>query len=243
MNTLGNRTRNTFFKLPNHGITHHFNQDGLKYTITLSADLVTLNVITGSVGATQIQRTYATSHNATMTALAADIAALDGVRSSTVTGARVITVYASDQNMGLAVSTFLVTLGASQATVVTAAVDNRVFPGQAVELQSTGKIQPVTAATADLTRIGIALDKARSDSNEDALIPEVVTVQLRTSEGMVTAQASIVSLAIGPVAYDGYDSVNKQMKVTSTSVTVTNQIGWAIEAGTNIGDEVKVILK
>src|SRR5690242_1761216 len=109
MNTLGNRTRNIFYKLPSHGITQQFVQDGLKYTITLDADLVASNVITGYVGGNTVQRTYATSHAATMTAYAADIAALPGIKSASVTSARVITVYPTDQVSGISVVGFAVT--------------------------------------------------------------------------------------------------------------------------------------
>ena len=243
MNTLGATTKTIILKLASHILTNTFTQDGLKYTITLDADLVASNVITGYVGGSQVQRTYATSHAATMTAYAADIAALAGVKSASVTSARVITVYAKDQVSGLSVVGFAVTAGASQAGVVVAQVDNRIKPGQPVELMSTGKVAPVTASTADLTNIGYALDPAQNDPNGNAKDPQQVTIALRGCGMIIKAEFSIVSGLVGPVAYAGFNPVTGYTKVTSTSVTVANQIGWALTSGTSIGDVTEVILK
>lgn len=243
MNTLGNATKTIILKMMSHIITNGFTQDGLKYTITLDADLVASNVITGYVGGSQVQRTYATSHAATMTAYAADIAALAGVKSASVTSARVITVYATDQVAGLSVVGFAVTLGASQAGVVVAQVDNRIRPGQPVELNSAGKLQPVTPATADLTNIGYALDPAQNDPNAKVKEPQNVTIALRGCGIIIKAEWAIASGLIGPVAYVSFNAVTGYNKITSTSVTVANQMGWALNAGTSIGDVTEVILK
>lgn len=244
MQTLGTPAKNTIYKIGGGIMSQGFTQDGLKYTITLDADLVTSNVFAGYVGGDAVSVTFATSHAATMTAMAAAIAALSSVKSATVSAARVITVYPNNQINGVPVVGFAVTAGASQAGVVTAQVDNRIFPGMQVEIQSGGKLQPVTVATADLTGIGTALNKSQGNvDNDDVKEPERITIALRGPGIMVTAKASISSLVPGPVKYDGYDTVTKQPKVSSTSVTVTNQMGWAIDAGTNVGDEIRVILK
>lgn len=243
MNTLGSTTKSILLKIMSHILTEGFTQDGLKFTITLDADLVASNVITGYVGGTQVQRTFASTHAATMTAYAADIAALAGVKSASVTSARVITVYPTDQVAGLAIVGFAVTAGASQAGVVVAQVDNRVYPGQPVEIITGGKVAPVTAATADLTGIGYCLAKALNDPSAQAREPEQVTIAIRGAGIKIKAEFSIVSGLVGPVAYAGYNTVTGYPKVTSTSVTVANQIGWAMSAGTSIGDTTDVLLK
>jgi hypothetical protein len=243
MNTLGSTTNTKIVKIGSHILTHAFNVDGLKNTITLDADFVSLNVINGFIGGVAVTGTYATSHAATMTALAATIAALPTIKSASVTSARVITLYPKDQVNGIGVTGFVITLGASQAGVVAAQVDNRVSPGQPVELLSNGKIAPVTAATADLTNIGYALDDQRNDTNALVVDPQEVSVALR-GMGMITnCEYSIVSGLVGPVASAGWNTVTGKQKVTSTGVTVANQIGWAVTAGTSIGDPTAVILK
>lgn len=86
-----------------------------------SADLVTDNVINVTVNGIAITPvTFATSHLATMNAIAAEIAALPGVASAIVGGAnnRTITIM-STNGTSITVTGFLVTDGASQATVTT----------------------------------------------------------------------------------------------------------------------------
>lgn len=104
---------------------------GLDYNVQLprtnqsvnvfSADLITGNVVNGTVNGVAIDPvTYATSHLATMNALAAEIASMDGIASATVGGAsnRTITVI-SDSGTPAVLAGFAVTGGASQATITT----------------------------------------------------------------------------------------------------------------------------
>lgn len=89
-------------------------------TITFSADLITSNVINGSVDGTALSATtFATDHATTMAAIATKIAATAGVSTATVGGSgnRVITVTAQSAGVPFTLSGFAVTLGASQATV------------------------------------------------------------------------------------------------------------------------------
>jgi len=89
-------------------------------TITLSADFVSSNVLSANVGGETISVTYATSHAATILALAEAIAELDDVESATVTGARVITVVAAIGGVALPITDIGITGGGSQATVTVA---------------------------------------------------------------------------------------------------------------------------
>ena len=103
-------------------------------TIVLDADLVASNSVAGTVNGTALTATvYATSHLATMTAIAAKIAAIDGVLSATVGGTsnRTITVLAENGET-IALTSFAVTLGAGQAGVTLAHTTSDVLLGLAV---------------------------------------------------------------------------------------------------------------
>jgi hypothetical protein len=123
-------------------------------TLTLNADLVSLNVINGNINGIAIAPvTYATSHNATMTAIAAAIMALAataGVTSAVVTAARVITVEA--ESRAIAATGWLVTLGASQPTITpgTATTDS-VFRGIALHEHNQNGLYPAKSGITALT--------------------------------------------------------------------------------------------
>lgn len=96
-----------------------------------SADLVTGNVINATVNGVPIAPvTFDTSHLITMQLIADEIAAIPSVQSVVVGGAnnRTITIIS---NVGTAtvVSSFVVTLGASQATVTTTSSQSGTFFG------------------------------------------------------------------------------------------------------------------
>lgn len=96
-----------------------------------SADLITGNVINATVNGVAIAPvTFATSHLLTMQAIANEIAAIPSIASAVVGGAgnRTITIIS---NVGTAtvVSSFVVTGGASQATVTTTSSQSGTFFG------------------------------------------------------------------------------------------------------------------
>lgn len=89
-------------------------------TVVLDADLVSSNSIAVSLNGTTVTGspfTYASSHLSTMTTIANAIASMPNIASATVGGAnnRTITVI-GDPNQNGVVNSFVVTLGASQAT-------------------------------------------------------------------------------------------------------------------------------
>ncbi len=99
--------------------------------IIFDADLVTLNVINGTVNGTALSATtFATDHLTTMNAIAAKIDAIEGVASATVGGSgnREITVTATVE-WELTLTGFVVTLGAGQAAVTYSTTT----PGRTVE--------------------------------------------------------------------------------------------------------------
>lgn len=89
-------------------------------TVTFSADLVTSNSVTITVDGTALSPVvFATSHDATMAAIATAIQATAGVLTATASG-RVITVTGANAGDPFTLTSSAVTGGASQATVAVA---------------------------------------------------------------------------------------------------------------------------
>ena len=243
MELISNTPAGTFFKKNMQILAEAFTSQGIYHTLTFSAALVASNVINGNVGTNAIAAvTYATSSDATMVAIADAIAAMPGIASATVvsggalaTDDRVIEVTPIDQVNGVSLSGFVVTLGASQATVTVATVDRRIRKGMPVELDSVneGEIKPATTATMDLTSIGI--------SAHDAEAGEEVAVICR-GNAILVCKASGGALVPGPVRYVSYDYTNGRIYVDQTSVTAANCYGWAIESAAQDAD-IKVLVK
>lgn len=107
-------------------------------TLVFSADLVSLNQINGEINGVAIAPvTYASSHLATMNAIVAAITLADPNVTGTVGGAndRTITLQAANGFSALA-ENFVVTLGASQATVTITNTTNDTFYGIALRQQN-----------------------------------------------------------------------------------------------------------
>ena len=105
-----------------------------------SGDLILANVINATVNGVAITPvTFATSHLATMQAIANAISAIATVQSAVVGGLnnRTITII-SDIGTATVVTSFVVTLGASQATIVTTASQGGTFFGVTQEIYGKG---------------------------------------------------------------------------------------------------------
>jgi hypothetical protein len=238
--TFGTPSKTIFLKGPEaHKLHEEFEVEGLSHSLTFSAALVTANVINGNVAGVAIPAiTFATDSDTTMAAIATAIAGMAGVRDAYVVDAgtsdRVIMVVPDNQTTGIPLTGFVVTAGGSQATVVAADVNKKIFEGMPVEINpTTGRIQPLTAATASTTKIGYAV--------MDAVYGQYCTVALMGY--CITYCKSADALAHGPVAYSSYDAVAGYVKVTDTSVTATNIIGWVIDSTTGADETVRVIMK
>lgn len=126
-------------------------------TLTLDGDLVASNVLAGNIvinGATTVYtETYASSHDATMTALAAELDALTGISASS--SGRVITVVA-DAEYDVYFSSGAVTGGAGQAAVALANTESGDFFGVSmfaeVEPDSSGNALYLDNETASVGR-------------------------------------------------------------------------------------------
>lgn len=107
-------------------------------TIVLSGDLITANVINVSVnGVALAPITFATSHLATMNAIAAAILAQPNIASAVVGGAgnHTLTVTSTEGNVAI-VNSFVVTLGASQATATITNTTQDTFYGVGARTQN-----------------------------------------------------------------------------------------------------------
>lgn len=128
--------------------------------LTLSADLVASNVLAGNIvingTTTAYTETYASSHTATLAALAAEIDALTGVSATSDPAARTITVTA-DAEYDVYFSSGAVTLGGSQATVTLSNTETGSFYGISVEsakqLTSAGVSLYEADETASVARV------------------------------------------------------------------------------------------
>jgi hypothetical protein len=111
-----------------------------KSVATLSADLVTANVITSVINGVTITTTFATSHTASLAAHVAAINANATLQAAgvfaAVTAARVFAVTSPGVNISLATT---ITLGASQATVSYVTSISGIFLGVAVFVQTGGR--------------------------------------------------------------------------------------------------------
>ena len=116
--------------------------------VVLDADLVTSNSIAITLnGIVMTPIVFATSHLATMTAIAAAMALEPNIDTAVVSGAtnRVITVTA-DQGQVAVVDSFVVTLGASQATATVTNGTQDSFYGVALRIQNKTNLLNATGS-------------------------------------------------------------------------------------------------
>jgi hypothetical protein len=144
-------------------------------TIVLDADLVASNVLAGDIVVngvtTAYTETYATSHLATMTALAAEIAAIDGISACTVGGAsnRTLTITADDET-DIYVSSGEVTAGGSQAGVTLANTDSLSYYG----IAALSGLEPETDNSVvfdDGTAVGLVRKGYIAVRSDDTVVP------------------------------------------------------------------------
>jgi len=108
-------------------------------TLVFSADLVSLNVVNGSVNGVAITPvTFNTSHLITMGLIATAIEANPAVASATVGGAnnRTITIVANQDAAAIPATGWVVTLGASQATIEMTNTTSDSLYGVALRIQN-----------------------------------------------------------------------------------------------------------
>lgn len=232
---FGSASKTYILKSESHKLHEEFEVDALKATITLSADLVTSNVINGKVNNNAISAvTFATDHATTLAAVAAAIEALGvaaNVADASVTAARVITVTAYDSSLPLVLHEFVVTAGASQATASYASDNNRIYKGQPVKLTTSGKIEPYAAGDIPGKLIGYA--------EQDGFGGDLVTVMMKAF-AIIYAEAYADSHLPGTCRMAAFNSTTKMMEVDDGGTQDhTTIIGNCLDSGSN-GDVVRV---
>jgi len=103
-------------------------------------------------------------------------------------------------------------------------VQTKVSAGQPVMLHTNGKIKPWDG-TSEHTCIGVSLHTI--DPTDTAQANKRCTVKTR---GFVIIEAiADGAMTTGPVKYTGVDA-NGMAKYSSAAVTITNCVGWSLEA-------------
>jgi hypothetical protein len=121
-------------------------------------------------------------------------------------------------------------------------VNTAVKQGQPVKLNNAGEVLPWATADGDALLIGVAMT--------DQAAGELVTVWTR---GYMTLKCIVGgALNCGPVTYSSYDTstdvggttgYNVVAAATVASGVAAGQFGWALDAGVNAGDMVRVLVK
>ncbi len=239
--SLGDVTQSTFSKeVEAHKLHEEFEVEGLIHTLTFDAALVTGNLFDMNIAGNAItQVPFNADSDTTMGDIATVIAAITGIKSAEVvviTGAgndRVIKITPDDQLLGIAIDTPVVTGGASQAGVVAATVNNKIFKGMPVEQDpDNGKVIPF-ANDGNLEYIGVALHNAGGG--------ELATIGMR-GYAVIFAHAS-EALSYGPVNWDSYDEANGINKYNQTAVTTTTFQGWSLDSAAADGDPIRVVVR
>ena len=234
---FGTITKSKFLKSESHKLHQAFTVDDLKATLTLNADLITSNKVNGSINGVAISEvTFSTDHDTTIDLLKAAIEALPSVASVELTDAannRQLTVYAKDPTAMFVFSGFLVTGGASQATITVANDTNTIYQAMPVKLTTSGKIEPAGAAESPVNIIGTSIHKAFGGDE--------ATVSMKAYM-VIWAKAGTANLNAGPVKLHStpFDIANGYVQVDDDSVTTANQYGWALDSAVNAGDMVMV---
>lgn len=232
-NLLGSSTKTLFLKQENHKLTEEFEVKELVSTLSIDADLIASNSTIVTVNGIATSATgYASGHDATMTAIAAKVAAIAGVRSC-VAAARVLTIEMDSQVAAPVLSA--VTTGGSSAGTWTAASDvNTVYASQPVKLTTDGKIEPLSAGGNLLDCIGHALQGVTYGR-------ELVTVQMRASS-IIYAEATASSHTAAPVKVGTYNTQTSRCQFDDASVTHENCVGHSLDDASAAGDEIRVAL-
>lgn len=234
---FGTVTQTKILKSEAHKLHQEFEVDDLKGTITLAGDLVTSNVVNGSVNGVAIDAvTFDTDHDTTMDLLVAALEALDEVASATLTDAtnnRQITVVAADPAAVFVLSSWVVTAGAGQVAITVATDTNNIYTSMPAKLTTDGKVEPAGAAESPVNVIGTSI--------HNGIGGELVTLAMKASM-LIWAKAGTASLNAGPVKLHTtpFDTTNKMVQVDDASVTSSNLYGWALDSATDAGDLVRV---
>jgi hypothetical protein len=234
METLGNSPKTVMLYGPEvHKLHLEFEVAEASTTITFSADLVasdSLLYVIGTSGPVAVP--YATSHDATMTAIADAIDNLAEVEEVTVSG-RVITIKWSNDH-AIPIFYFELTNGGLGTATVSAtgysADLGKIYKGMSVAITDTGKIRPANGADKAHAVIGISIHNATPGQLATVAMKGYAAVKALASGTVVPGPVKQVAVAIS----EGLCSY-------AVSSDIDYSVGLAISGGDN-GDEITVVI-
>lgn len=242
MNYLGNQTPNAVVKkFTTNQLAMSFGAGSPSGAVVLSADLAAGDTIVIFVNGQSASVLYATSHAATLAAIATAVAALSTVDNAVASG-RTVTITPAlawpgesgqiTQKERLTSIYAQVIHGASGTAVASVTLtDNTLTQGMPVKLDANAKLVPLAAGDPNYKCIGFL---RLYDMHENR--GTVVTNRF----ALVNTVSSVDNLTPGPVKYDGLTTDGK-IKVSNASVDHTNVYGYAISAG-NTNSEIEVLI-
>lgn len=243
---LGDKTKSIFLVGPeSHKLSLEFEAIGDIGVLTFSADLVAGDAVNLSINGEAMDEVgYASSHSATMAAIAAAIEDIDGVLWANVHGAtsRVISFLLEDATADVLITNAVVTNGgAGTAAVVSSVITGGIAPGTPVILTGIGeKVAPASVfanfgiANAKANILGISLHGNDLWGKTKGGLVTVVT----RGYAVVFGQASS-SVSVGPVDYSGHDTDTGYGKYVTG--TANGTIGLALDEGSD-GDVIRILM-
>lgn len=169
---------------------------------------------------------YASSHGATMTAIAAAIEDSELVDSASVSATNVFSIVPLEGEE----PKYVVTLNGEVVEGITYGL-NGVRKGQAVKLAGNGEdVIPLVSGDDVSLAIGYSI--------HDGVPGRLVTIAMRGF--MVIFARAAATVVPGRATVTGYDSTNSRPTYSNTSSSGAT-IGWVLDAGDQ-GDEIRVVL-
>lgn len=181
-------------------VTKKMNDVKAVWDITFSADFVASNSIAATINTVAITPVvYATSHAATLTALAAAIALNTDVQSATVTGTRTIRVTGDTFGLAINITGVVVTGGASQPTATVTLIEKEDVTGT--------DVASITAAS-DIDDDWYALAAyTRTEANINAIAAYIESVRkiyiaVSNDSAIKTSSTTDVASDLNAASYD-----------------------------------------
>lgn len=201
-----------------------------KKRITLSAELIAANQFDATVNASAISVVYATSHAATLTAIAAAIDALANVTAAVVSDVDGLTIEVTGTTLPT-ITGAAVTLGASQATVAITVVVHAF-----VSATDTGVIQGAAGALTEIVTPVGGWDTVTNDGAA-ALGRDIETdaaYRIRQEDTLANVGAGTVESIRSQVSELSYVN-NCSVVENATDATVDSRLPHSIEVIADVG--------
>ena len=191
------------------------------FDVVFSTALIASNSVAGTVNGSALTATvYATSSNATLTAVAVKIAAKSGVASAEVIG-NSIRVYPTNAQGSVALTSFAVTLGVSQPVVSYASGSASTADGTIVAVANLdGSMTDYIVVSDTATTIKTRLNTANTTNSVNAIPLTVKNADGTTTAIVINTNQLLWTIDDPKASADGYvayaDPANDRMIVVVT---------------------------